>query len=225
LREAENKTFEKSPTEDEIEFFESPINNPKPTSTLQSDVPPNEAGAPIGADVPTSPSNPTAGGQVQSNTAEGTQIAENIINTNQGGANVPPDFKPEDKPIKAPAKDGASDTVRTITIGGVVVPLTIGGILTAIQSLIEKGFIDGKQVFDMILNLFMNNLKYVFALAGLAIVILIVKKIFKQLTFLLQVYLTARPDVHNPIIVPSTQSEPEPQRGFFGRLKYLFTGS
>jgi putative chitinase len=76
LREAENKTFEKSPTEDEIEFFEPAESVPalsQNTANLPTGNSSNEAGVPN--DIPTSPSqNPTAGGQVQSNTAEGTQI-------------------------------------------------------------------------------------------------------------------------------------------------------
>jgi hypothetical protein len=135
---------------------------------------------------------------------ETTQNAENITNVNTAPPSaVPPDFVPEDKPIAAPVKEGTTTTATTVTIAGLVVPPALVGIVQAVQSAFEKGYIDAKQVFDAVLNLLTNNLRYVPYLIGLIVLILIIKKVFKQVSFLLQMYLTASPDKNNPIIVPT----------------------
>ena len=153
---------------------------------------------------------------------EGGQVAENITNVNQGNT-VPPDFKPEEKIVNAPEKDGSTATATRLTIAGITLPLGLSLAIKAVQDIIAQGFVSSQQLGDIAVNFLLNHTKYVFILIGLIIGILIVKKIFKQLSFMLTVWLTARSDTHNPIIVPTVTEQDAPQ-GFFGRLRYVVTG-
>ena len=135
------------------------------------------------------------------------QTAENIINTGDA-PNMPPDFKPEDKPVNAPAKEGSTETATKMTVLGFLVPPSLVGVIKAAQELVTNGFINTQELGNAVLNLIIQNTKYVFYLIGLIIGLIIVKKVFKQISFLLQMYLTARPDTNNPIIVPTGETPP-----------------
>jgi len=145
------------------------------------------------------------------------------VNINQGdtASVAPANFVPENKDLNAPAKDGATATTTKTAILGITVPPTIYAILKGIQEWIEKGFIDVKEVLGVILDLIRNNIKYIPILAGLIVVVLVVKKIFKQATFMLEMYIAARPDLHNVKVVPFAQ---EPKRGLWARIKSVWTG-
>ncbi len=127
------------------------------------------------------------------------QIAETIVNT--GDNNVPDGFVSEDKRILAPEKDNATATATKATILGFAVPPTIYAVFQGITNTLEKGYFDAKEIIAKLMDFLIQNMKYVFILVGLIIVILIVKKIFKQLAFLLQMYLLSRPDLHTPVII------------------------
>lgn len=137
-----------------------------------------------------------------------TVNADNVqINESTQGV-APAGFAPEDKVQEAPPKEGSTTTATTVTILGITVPTFAAGFVKGIQEWIEKGFIDVKEVAAFLLELIRNNVKYVSILAGLIVAVVIVKKIFKQLTFLLTLYILARPDLHNVTVIPA-ESEPK----------------
>jgi hypothetical protein len=152
-----------------------------------------------------------------------TQIADAIVNVGTGEKlTVPENFTPKDIPLPAPEKDGATDKAATMTIAGIAVPAFLVALVRFVQDSINQGFLDARQVGDVVVNLITNNLKFVFILIALIIVILIIKKIFKQLSYMLQMYLTARPDFHNPKIIPNIRAEePTDELSIWHRIKIL----
>lgn len=133
------------------------------------------------------------------------KIADTVqINEGDTASVVPPtSFVAEDKTIEAPPKDGATATTAKTTILGIAVPASAYAVVTGIQDWIEKGFLDVKAIAAALIELIRNNVKYVSILVGLIVAVVIVKKIFKQITFLLQVWIAARPDMHNVTVVPA----------------------
>lgn len=164
------------------------------------DIPPTS----IETDLPQVPSSSDA------QLTESAKIAENVqINQGDNASVVPPaSFIAEDKTMEAPAKDGATATTAKTTILGIGVPASIYAIAKGIQDWVEKGFIDVKELMGSLLELIRNNVKYVAILIGLVVVVLVVKKIFKQITFLLQLYIAARPDLHNVTVIPADVPKP-----------------
>lgn len=142
------------------------------------------------------------------------KIADTVqINEGDTASVVPPtSFIAEDKVITAPAKDGATATTAKTTILGITVPAGIYAVVKGLQEWVEKGFIDVKEIAAAILDLIRNNVKYVSILVGLVVVVVIVKKIFKQITFLLQVWIAARPDMHNVTVIPAPPIAVRPRR-------------
>lgn len=142
--------------------------------------------------------------------------ADNLqINETNASVAPPASFVAEDKVIEAPPKDGATSTTTKTAILGVTVPAGVYAIFEAAKSAVRDGYIDMKEVFSSVLELIRNNIKYVSILAGLIVAVVIVKKIFKQATFLLQMYIAARPDLHDVTVKPA---EPEPKVGFWRSL-------
>lgn len=127
------------------------------------------------------------------------QNADQIINTGDQ-SNTPP---PEDKTLAAPTKDGATSTATTTTVLGIAVPPTLYAIFQGISDWVEKGYIDAKEIGATLLGLLRENYKYVFILIGLIIVILIVKKIVKQVTFWIQMITAAVPQWNTIKVVPT----------------------
>lgn len=133
--------------------------------------------------------------------------AENVqINQDTASVAPPPTFVAETKEMEAPPKDGATAGATKTTILGIAVPAGVYAVFKGIQEWIEKGFIDVKEVLSALLDLIRNNVRYVAILAGFIIGVMMLKKVFKQATFLLQMYLAARPDMHNIVVKPA---EPE----------------
>ena len=115
---------------------------------------------------------------------------------------TPPNVAPNNtQTINAPAKEGSTQTAVTTTVLGITVPAGIGIIFKAVTDLIAQGFIDAKQIGDFVMNLVQNNLKYVLILVGLIIVGLMLKKVFKQVTFFLQMWFAASKDKNNVEII------------------------
>ena len=127
------------------------------------------------------------------------QNAEQIINTGDQ-SNTPP---PEDKTLIAPTKDGATATATTTTVLGIAVPPTLYAIFQGISDLVEKGYVDAKEIGSTLLGLLRENYKYVFILIALIIVILIVKKVVKQITFWIQMITAAVPQWNTIKVVPT----------------------
>jgi hypothetical protein len=135
-------------------------------------------------------------GSVVSETQESpTQIAENIVNT--GDRTVPDNFVPEQKMIAAPEKEGTVQTSTTMTIAGITVPAILVAAIKSIQDLVTNGYINAKDVGDQVVNLIVNNLRYFAMLIGLIIVLLMLRKAFKQVTLWLQMWIISDPNRHD----------------------------
>lgn len=135
------------------------------------------------------------------------QSAEQITNISTAEKTVPDGFTPETKEMPAPAPDASTATATKMTIAGFAVPTFLVGIIQAFQSAMANGYIDAKTVGDAVIGFISNNTKYAFGGIALVIVGMIFKKAWKQLSFMLSMYLTSRPDRHNIVIVPQEKKE------------------
>lgn len=161
----------------------------KDSAAPQND--PNPPRLDIGQQAPEDINN-TVGAKVEIS-AEGGVKAE----TNQ------PEFVPEDKTMTAPAKDGAEAKSQTMTILGIAVPSVLVPVIATVKSGFENGYLDAKEILGSLLTFLQSNYKYVFILIAMIIAVMLVKKAFKQLTFLLQMYINARNDMHNVTVRPN----------------------
>jgi hypothetical protein len=183
LREAENKTFEKSPTEDEIEFFEPAESVPalsQNTANLPTGNSSNEAGVPN--DIPTSPSqNPTAGGQVQSNTAEGTA----------------------DIPVPAPPPSGMLKKAAAWVAGlGLGLP-SLSGLFESARGLVADGTIRTADVVATFGTIFKFVLPYAIWIGVAFIVFWGLKEVLKQFSFIVQMWTAAKKDLNTVKPMPT----------------------
>lgn len=127
-----------------------------------------------------------------------TQIAENIVNT------APPSTPaPEDKTLEAPPKDGATATSTKMVIAGITVPPVAAGLLKGVSDAVTNGYVSAAEIGSFLMNLLRENLKWVLGLVGLMIVLLIVKKILKQIAFFLEMLTKAIPGWNNITVVPA----------------------
>jgi len=133
-----------------------------------------------------------------------TQNAEVIVNAGENATPPPQEFVPENKVMEAPPKDGAVATTTETSILGVAVPAGLYAFFKGLQEYAEKGVIDMKEIVSALLDLIRNNVKYVAILIFLIVGIVLVKKAFKQVTFLAQMFINANPNWHNIQIVPTT---------------------
>lgn len=134
-----------------------------------------------------------------------TQIAEHIINTGDTAAAVP---APENIALEAPPKDGATASATKLVIAGVTVPGVLVPAIQGIKEALAGGFISPAEIGATLLGFIRDNQKYVFILIGLLIVLLIVKKLVKQVTFWISMLTHAVPGWNNVKILPA--SEPKP---------------
>ena len=126
------------------------------------------------------------------------------VNTGEAATAPPQEFVPENKVMEAPPKDGATATTAQSTILGIGVPTTVYAVFKGAQEWVEKGYIDMKAVLDTVIELIRNNVKYVSIVLILIVGVVVVKKAFKQITFIAQMFINANPNWHNITIVPST---------------------
>lgn len=115
-----------------------------------------------------------------------------------------------EKTQEAPPKEGSTTAATGITIGG----FSIAALGTILQGWLAQGQIDVKATSDLILKFFTENTRYFFYCVMGIILIILVKKIFKQITFLVQLIINANPRLHDIKIVP----QESPSKGFFGRI-------
>lgn len=144
---------------------------------------------------PETPTVNSPNGEITPNNTEnaaGTQADPNAIpQTPQ------PAFKPEEKVIAPPDKEGATAKATTWTIGGFVVPGFIVTGISTVKQAISDGYVSADQVGNTVLNFITQNQKYVFILGGCLIGFLALKKLLKQITFWIEMYIAARPDWHD----------------------------
>lgn len=114
-------------------------------------------------------------------------------------------FQSETKELPAPAKEGSTKTAVATTAAGwslAALPMLIWGL---IQSAYQQGQIDLKAVFDLVIKFYMENTRYIFYSIFAVIGFLALKKIFKQLSFIVQMIINAIPWLHDIKIVPDKE--------------------
>lgn len=136
-----------------------------------------------------------------------TQSAEQITNINSGEKTVPDNFTPETKTVEAPAAESSTSTAAKMTIAGFAVPTFLVGFIQAFQSAMANGFIDAKSVGDAVIGFIANNTKYVFVAIALIIVGMILKKAWKQLSFMMQMWINSSPNRHDILIKPKDNAQ------------------
>jgi len=105
--------------------------------------------------------------------------------------------------VTAPAKEGSTATATQLTIGGIVLPGFVAVIVKMVTDLVEKGFISAAQIGEFVFNMVRENQKYVLWIVTVIIFLLGIKKAFKQLTLLLQIWMAGSKDKNNVEIKPS----------------------
>ena len=106
------------------------------------------------------------------------------------------------KIVNAPAKENSvSDGVK-MAVGGIMLPGFIATIIKVISDLISQGFISAAQIGEWVMKLVSDNQRYVLWLVLAGIAFLALKKAFKQITLLWQMYIAARKDWNDVEVKP-----------------------
>lgn len=111
-------------------------------------------------------------------------------------------FQAEKKDLSAPAPDGSTNAAAKMTIAGITVPAFLVTILGLIQTWITNGVIDLKAIFDLAIKFFTENTRYLIFLIIAFIGFLTVKKLIKQVSFIVNMVLNANPAYHDIRVVP-----------------------
>lgn len=193
------------------------VSSQSPKVAIQQIIPHNTATVPPPINIAAEPIPPVAP----------TQTAENIINLDsddkEGDKTVPDNFVAETIEVTPPAKEDSTSTAAQMTIGGFAVPASIAVIITAIKSFSEQGFVSAAQIGEVLLGFITNNTKYFLMLIGLVIVGIMLKKAWKQISFIITIWLSADPNKNNIVIVP-TATKPVEKLGLTARLRILIKG-
>jgi hypothetical protein len=134
---------------------------------------------------------------------ETTQNAEQITNISTGDKPVPDNFVPEQKTVNAPPKEGSTEAATKMTIAGFVVPTCVVAVIKTIQDLIAQGFVSAADVGNAVVGFITANQKYFFYLILGIIALMAIKKLTKQMTLWLKMWLTADPNKHDVEVKPS----------------------
>lgn len=132
------------------------------------------------------------------------QNADTIVNTAPAAAETPATTTIEMAP---PAKEGSTNSAAKATLLGFAVPVFVATMAESIQSLVKDGYLDAKEIGSTVVKLIVDNQKYVLMLIGAFIVLLIIKKLLKQVTFWISM-LTAAIPKWNTIVVPPGEAAP-----------------
>lgn len=138
----------------------------------------------------------TASGSPQA--GQTVQNADTIVNTSD--VNATPT---ETKEMTAPPKDGSTAAATQMTIAGIAIPALLVPVIKSIQDLVSNGYIDAKELGTTCLSFVQSNFKWVLMLLAVVIAFLALKKFYKQITFWLEMYFTARKDMHDIKVVQS----------------------
>jgi hypothetical protein len=129
------------------------------------------------------------------------QKADQITNIDQSEKNVPDNFVPEQKIVEAPPKEGSTAAAAQMTIAGFAVPTFLIAIIKTIQDLIAQGFVNAADVGNAVIGFIVSNQKYVFYLVVAIIALLIVKKLTKQITLWIKMFIVSDPNRHDVEVV------------------------
>lgn len=130
------------------------------------------------------------------------QTADTIVNTGDVATPTP---APQDVTLAAPAGMGSVQSATKMTVLGFAVPTSVYTIFAAIKSAMDNGFVDAKDIGGAVMNFISQNTKYVFILIGGVIFAIIVKKICRELIFLVTVISHAIPSWNSvTVVAPDT---------------------
>lgn len=108
----------------------------------------------------------------------------------------------ETKTLNAPAAEGSVSTSTKMTLLGIGVPTFLTGAVSAFKQAIAEGYVNTQQVGDALLGFITTNTKYFLILIGAIIGLLVVKKVCKQVTFWIQMWIQSDPTRHDVEIKP-----------------------
>ncbi len=161
-----------------------------PTDAGISAIPSGQLDAPEVSTATDSPANITPIAPVQT--------ADTIVNTGDVATPTPP---PQDVTLSAPQGMGSVSGATKVTIAGITIPTFLIGAVDAVKGWIADGYIDARQIGDVVLTFIQNNTKYIFMAIGGVIVVIIVKKICRELIFLVTVVSHAIPGWNSVTVV------------------------
>ncbi|QQS33510.1 MAG: hypothetical protein IPM50_02695 [Acidobacteriota bacterium] len=118
------------------------------------------------------------------------------------GGHVSNEFVPEDKVVDAPPKEDSTKKATTVTVLGFAVPTFLVAIVTAIRDAVREGFVDARDIGNAVVGFISANQRYVFYGLALVVVGMMLKKLYKQVTLWLSMWIAARPDLHNVNVRP-----------------------
>lgn len=133
-----------------------------------------------------------------------SQNAETIVNT---GDTTLPTPAPTDVTLEAPQSMGSVSGATKVTIAGITVPPLLLAAIDMLKNLIHDGYLDAKETGELVINLIRNNTKYILLGVGLVVVVIIVKKICREVIFLATVVSHMFPTLNNVQIVAPTPAE------------------
>jgi peptidoglycan L-alanyl-D-glutamate endopeptidase CwlK len=141
---------------------------------------------------------------------EGTrphQNAENITNVNLPGEaeknTPPPDFKPEDKTVKAPLGARVKEKIDSWFFWlGIGTP-SAAGVIASFRSYQETGILNWRGIGSVVFKVFMFTFPYLIYLLIAYIAYQLVKEVFKQISLLMVIWVNGRADMNNVTIQPS----------------------
>ena len=134
------------------------------------------------------------------------QIAEQIINT---GDTATPTPAPVDVTLNAPQGMGSVQTATKVTVLGITVPPFILVVVETIKGWISDGFLDAKEIGNTVVSLIKDNSKYILIAVGLVVVVIIIKKITRELIFLVTVITHAIPGWNSITVIAPEKVEVE----------------
>ena len=136
------------------------------------------------------------------------QTADTIVNTgDNAAASSPPG---QDVTITAPEGLESVQSSAKIVIAGITIPTMFVPAVRIIQDLITNGVIDAKQIADTTISLIQHNFKYILLLIGGVVIMLAIKKICRELIFLVTVISHAVPSWNSiQIVAPDSSNGPQ----------------
>lgn len=150
-----------------------------------------------------------------------TQTADQITNIQAApaaasGEALPENFKPENLKQNAPAPEGSTAQATKATVLGFAVPASVLAVLRGLEDYATKGFIDVKEISGLLISFILEKWIYLFWLILALIAFLAMKKAFKQLSFMLTLWINGKATMNNITIQPVAAAPP--RKSFFPRI-------
>jgi hypothetical protein len=133
------------------------------------------------------------------------QNADTIVNTGDVGTPTP---APTEVTLNAPQGMGSVQSATKVTVLGITVPPFILVVVETIKGWISDGFLDAKEIGNAVVSLIKGNSKYILIAVGLVVVVIIIKKITRELIFLVTVITHAIPGWNSITVVAPEKVEP-----------------